>query len=89
MSVIIFFLKRGVALSRDSQNVRVPRNISGTGRDMNVEVVNKTANIKCKKLASLQHRVRPTNSHIKNGTNHLLGRTDLVISSFYQLGPGK
>jgi len=43
--------------------------ISGTGKATNVEVVNKTANIKCK-LTSLQHRVRPTNSHIQTGTNH-------------------
>jgi len=35
-----------------------------------MEVVNKTANIKCKKLTSLQHRVRATDSHIQNGKNH-------------------
>jgi len=29
-----------------------------------------------KKLTSLQHRVRATNSQIQNGTNHLLGRVD-------------
>ena len=31
---------------------------------------NKTANIKCKKLISLQHRVRVMKSHIQNSTNH-------------------
>jgi len=30
----------------------------------------KTANIKCKKLISLQHRVRAMKSHIQNSTNH-------------------
>jgi len=49
MAVIIFFQKESVALSRDSQHFSVPPNISGTGKAMNVEVVNKTAKIKCKK----------------------------------------
>ena len=33
-------------MSRDSQRFSVPRNISGTGKATNVEVVNKTGNIK-------------------------------------------
>jgi len=45
---VITFSKMGVALSRDSQNCTVSPNISGTGKAMNVEVVNKTANIKRK-----------------------------------------
>jgi len=45
-----FFQKRGVALSRDSQNFRVPLTSQERLKSMNVEVVNKTANIKCKKL---------------------------------------
>jgi len=70
MEVIIFFQKEGVALSRDSQHFSVPPNISGTGKAMNEEVVNKTAKIKCKKLTSLQHGVIVTNSHIQNGKTH-------------------
>jgi len=31
---------------------------------------NKTANIKCKKLISLQHGVRAMKSHMQNSTNH-------------------
>jgi len=37
-------------MSRDSQNFRVHPNIPGTGKATNVEVVNETANIKCKDL---------------------------------------
>jgi len=35
-----------------------------------IELGNKTANIKCKKLTSLQHRVRAMKSHIQNSTSH-------------------
>jgi len=35
-----------------------------------VQFGKKTANIKCKKLISLQSRVRATTSHIQNSTNH-------------------
>jgi len=34
---------------------------------------NKTANIKYKKIISLQHRVRAIESHIQNSTNHFSG----------------
>jgi len=50
MPLTIFFSKKGVALSRDPQSLRVPSNILGTAKATNVEVVNKTANIKCKNL---------------------------------------
>jgi len=36
----------GMAMSRDSQHFRVTPNISGTGKATNVELVNKTGNIK-------------------------------------------
>jgi len=36
----------GVAMSRDSQHFKVPPNISGMGKATNVELVNKTRNIK-------------------------------------------
>jgi len=53
-------------------------------------LTNKTANIKYKKLISLQNSVRATESHIQNSKNlfleKLMKRTDgFFISSFYQL----
>jgi len=36
--------------------------------DLQARIIYK--NIKCKKLTSLQHRVRATNSHIQNSKNH-------------------
>jgi len=35
-----------------------------------IKFCNKTANIKCNKLISLQHRVRAMKSHIQNSTNY-------------------
>jgi len=35
-----------------------------------VEFANKTTNIKCKKLISLQYRVRASKPHIQNSINH-------------------
>jgi len=40
-----------VAMSRDCQRFRVPPNISGMGKAMNVELVNKTGSIKYKNLS--------------------------------------
>ena len=65
ISPLLFVLKRGVAMSRDSQLFRVPPNISGMGKAMNVlinllikqevlnmrSLTNKTANIKYKNLS--------------------------------------
>jgi len=38
-----------------------------------IKFANKTANIKYKKLISLQHRVRAIKSHIQNSANHFSG----------------
>jgi len=38
-------------MSRDSQHFRVPPNILGMGKATNVELVNKTGNIKYKNLS--------------------------------------
>jgi len=54
--VVKIFPKRGVSYSRDPYNVWHTRGLIKFG--------NKTANIKCKKLISLQHRVRAMKSHI-------------------------
>jgi len=47
MSVIIFS-KKGRGPVKWLPNFKVPPNISATGKAINVEVVNKTANIKSK-----------------------------------------
>ena len=46
----------GMAMSRDSQHFRVTPNISGTGKATNVELVNKTGNIKYAQSASLTNK---------------------------------
>jgi len=49
------------------------KNRSGEAQAINrsyVEFANKTANIKYKKLISLQYRVRASKPHIQNSTNH-------------------
>jgi len=38
-----------------------------------IKFANKTANIKYKKLISLQHHVRAIKSHIQNSANHFSG----------------